>query len=60
MQHQRINYEQACELVELSNATEVATLGLVQVFMVQSACIIIGSESDDCFLIWWGLGCHGC
>lgn len=60
MQHQCITYEQACELIERHNATEVATLGLAQVFMAQSAYIVIGSDSNDCFLIWRGLGFHGC
>lgn len=50
MQHQRITYEQACELIERHNATEVAALGLAQVFQAGTAYIILGSASE-CLLI---------
>ncbi|SEJ33276.1 hypothetical protein SAMN05216201_10777 [Pseudomonas linyingensis] len=50
MQYQHITYEQACELIERHNATEVAALGLAQVFQAGTAYIILGSASE-CLLI---------
>ncbi len=46
MQHQRITYEQACELIEHHNATEVAVLGLAQVFQLGAAYIVLGGASE--------------
>lgn len=51
MQHQHITYEQACELIERHNATEVAALGLAQVFQAGTAYIFVGG-ADECFLIY--------
>lgn len=50
MHHQRITYEQACELIERQNATEVAVIGLAQVFRVGTYYIVLGGASE-CLLV---------